>query len=47
MPETGRDDPVTRYLMYKVGVRSGDGDFGKDFLQHETLKADIGSCGVP
>lgn len=28
MSESGRDEPVTRYLMYKVGLRSGDEDFG-------------------
>lgn len=29
IPEAGRDEPVTRYLMYKVGLRGGDTDFGK------------------
>jgi hypothetical protein len=29
MPNSGRDEPVTRYLMYKAGLRSGDPDFGK------------------
>jgi hypothetical protein len=29
MTETGRDEPVTRYLMYKVSLQSGDADFGK------------------
>lgn len=29
IPEVGRDEPVTRYLMYKVGLRSGDASFGK------------------
>jgi hypothetical protein len=47
MPETGRDEPVTRYLMYKVGIRSGDSDFGKDAFQCKALEADVGSCGVP
>lgn len=32
MPETGKDEPVTRYLMYKVGVQSGDFDLGEDFI---------------
>lgn len=29
MTESGRDEPVTRYLMYKVGLQSGDDDLGK------------------
>lgn len=29
IPDIGRDEPVTRYLMYKVGLRSGDISFGK------------------
>lgn len=28
MLETGRDDPVTKYLMFKVGLQSGDMDLG-------------------
>jgi hypothetical protein len=47
MPETGRDEPVTRYLMYKVGIRSGDIDFGKNLFQHKALEANVSSCGVP
>lgn len=46
MPESGRDEPVTRYLMYKVGIRSGDGEFGKDNPRRGILRADTSSCGV-
>lgn len=28
-PKSGRDEPITRYMMYKVGLKSGDADFGK------------------
>ena len=28
MSNTGRDDRVTRYLMYKVGLHNGEADFG-------------------
>ncbi|XPS72064.1 sporulation-specific protein 22 [Ascochyta lentis] len=31
--EIGRDEPVTRYLMYKVGLRSGDADFASECLE--------------
>ncbi|KAI0588960.1 SPO22 domain-containing protein [Pyrenophora tritici-repentis] len=34
MSESGRDEPVTRYLMYKVGLRSGDEDFAAECLDH-------------
>ena len=30
MPDSGRDEPVTRYLMYKAGIRSGDVEFGEN-----------------
>lgn len=29
MSDSGRDEPVTRYLMYKTGLQSGDMDLGK------------------
>lgn len=29
MPETGKDEPVTRYLMYKAGVHGEDAAFGE------------------
>jgi hypothetical protein len=29
MSETGRNDRITRYLMYKVGLHEGDADFGR------------------
>lgn len=29
MSDSGRDEPVTRYLMYKAGLQSGDMDLGK------------------
>jgi hypothetical protein len=29
MSDTGRDDRITRYLMYKVGLHDGDADFGR------------------
>lgn len=31
IPEVGRDEPITRYLMYKVGIRTGDESFGKPY----------------
>ncbi|KAF2848838.1 SPO22-domain-containing protein [Plenodomus tracheiphilus IPT5] len=34
IPETGKDEPVTRYLMYKVGVQSGDFDLAAQCLDH-------------
>ncbi|KAJ5063293.1 meiosis protein SPO22/ZIP4 like-domain-containing protein [Bipolaris maydis] len=34
MTETGRDEPVTRYLMYKVALQSGDADFATECLDH-------------
>jgi hypothetical protein len=30
MPDSGRDEAVTRYLMYKAGLRSGDANFGEN-----------------
>jgi hypothetical protein len=32
MPESSRDEPVTRYLMYKAGLRGGDEDFAAECL---------------
>ncbi|KAF3046085.1 hypothetical protein E8E12_010940 [Didymella heteroderae] len=32
IPEIGRDEPITRYLMYKVGLRSGDVSFAVECL---------------
>jgi len=29
MSDIGRDDPITRYLMYKVGLHNGEADFGR------------------
>ena len=29
MSDTGKDEPVTRYLMYKAGLRSGDMELGE------------------
>lgn len=40
MTESSRDEPVTRYLMYKVGLQSGDTDFGKCVLSHSFYTAD-------
>ena len=34
MPESGKDEPVTRYLMYKAGLRGGDEDFAAECLDH-------------
>ncbi|EUC48226.1 hypothetical protein COCMIDRAFT_87783 [Bipolaris oryzae ATCC 44560] len=34
MTETGRDEPVTRYLMYKVSLQSGDTDYATECLDH-------------
>jgi hypothetical protein len=28
MSESGRDEPVTRYLMYKAGLQSGNTELG-------------------
>jgi hypothetical protein len=33
MSDSGKDDPVTRYLMYKVGLRCGDMELGKNPAQ--------------
>lgn len=30
MSESGRDEPVTRYLMYKAGIQSQDVELGKN-----------------
>jgi hypothetical protein len=30
MSDSSRDEPVTRYLMYKAGLGSGDMDLGED-----------------
>jgi hypothetical protein len=32
MSDSSRDEPVTRYLMYKAGLRSGDAEFGESRL---------------
>ncbi|KAF2872932.1 meiosis protein SPO22/ZIP4 like-domain-containing protein [Massariosphaeria phaeospora] len=32
MSDTGKDEPITRYLMYKVGLHSGDSGFASDCL---------------
>ncbi|KAH9875282.1 hypothetical protein J1614_004773 [Plenodomus biglobosus] len=37
MPDTGKDEPVTRYLMYKVGLQSNDLDFGKSLVQFGSI----------
>jgi len=39
MSDSGRDEAVTRYLMYQVGLRSGDEDFGMPpaFYSHTWL----------
>ncbi|KAI4944815.1 hypothetical protein J4E91_008503 [Alternaria rosae] len=34
MPESGKDDPVTRYLMYKAGLRGGDEIFAAECLDY-------------
>ncbi|OAK98096.1 SPO22-domain-containing protein [Phaeosphaeriaceae sp. SRC1lsM3a] len=34
MSESGRDEAVTRYLMYKSGLRSGDTELTADSLEH-------------
>lgn len=36
MPEIGKDEPITRYLMYKIGLRSGDEGFGMASVQYAT-----------
>lgn len=35
MTETGRDEPVTRYLMYKVALQSGDADSSKRVFRND------------
>ena len=40
MTQSGKDEPVTRYLMYKVALRSGDTDFGKHIIGIDTFSAD-------
>jgi hypothetical protein len=40
MTESGRDEPVTRYLMYKVALQSGDADLGKHVLVVDLFVAD-------
>ncbi|RMZ74395.1 transcription factor [Pyrenophora seminiperda CCB06] len=37
MSDSGRDEPVTRYLMYKVGLRSRDEDFGTLLTVHSQM----------
>ncbi|KAF2130996.1 SPO22-domain-containing protein [Dothidotthia symphoricarpi CBS 119687] len=32
MPSTGKDEPVTRYLMYKLGIQSNDTDLAGECL---------------
>ncbi|KAF1835983.1 SPO22-domain-containing protein [Decorospora gaudefroyi] len=34
MQQSGRDESVTRYLMYKVGLKSGDVDFANECLDY-------------
>ncbi|KAF2463463.1 SPO22-domain-containing protein [Lindgomyces ingoldianus] len=34
MPDTGRSEPITRYLMYKVALHSGDPEFTAECLDH-------------
>ncbi|KAH7398979.1 meiosis protein SPO22/ZIP4 like-domain-containing protein [Phaeosphaeria sp. MPI-PUGE-AT-0046c] len=34
MSESGRDEPVTRYLMYKSGIRGGDAELAAGCLEH-------------
>jgi hypothetical protein len=33
MSDSGRDEPVTRFLMYKAGLRCGDTELGKNPAQ--------------
>lgn len=40
MAESGRDEPVTCYLMYKVALQSGDADFGKYVMSSDIFSAD-------
>lgn len=40
MTESGRDEPVTRYLMYKVALQSGNADFGKHVTSVNNIPAD-------
>jgi hypothetical protein len=34
MSDSGRDEPVTRYLMYKSRLRCGDNELGKKTLRN-------------
>jgi hypothetical protein len=47
MSDAGKDEPATRYLLYKVGVQSGDMDLGayRDALVR--LRTDNNSFRVP
>lgn len=40
MTESSRDEPVTRYLMYKVALQSRDAGFGKCIMSSDTFSAD-------
>lgn len=46
MSDTGRDDRVTRYLMYRVGLRSGESDFSKTLAEDVGDKLNLSSGGV-
>jgi hypothetical protein len=43
MSDTGRDEPVTRYLMYKAGLHSGDMDLGENLVKSFRLYTNYGS----
>lgn len=43
MTDTGRDEPVTRYLMYKAGLQSGDMDLGEKLYRRFSLRANHSS----
>jgi hypothetical protein len=35
MSDTGRDEPVTRYLMYKASLQDGDVELGERSAQRD------------
>jgi hypothetical protein len=47
MSDTGRDEPITRYQMYKVALYSQDADFGEIPSAYGCrLRAHAYSCGM-
>lgn len=47
MSESGKDEPVTRYLMYKSGLRGGDTELGMSLYSVIATCTDSNSCRMP